>query len=726
MTSRPDPITVSAAALADLLNITVRAARKMAGEKSWPYVEKPGQGRGGIKKLYLLSGLPASIQARYHACRNNDDSQGADLCPAPNPSAPEGAGPFSHARPISPGLSAWQNQVAGARFDLCIAYIKYKETARARKNAGRSRGRVLGAAAREFCELYNFGVSYPDIHQAIGDVAPSTLEKWARALIRGHYNMECLAPQYGQHRRGRRIVSDREMQALIKFALHPNRLRVSQIIRFARYDLEKQGIPSTSSDATLRRALEDWKNDNYDKWIFAREGEKALVDKVLPYIERDASVLDVGECLVADGHMLNFQVINPLTGRPGRAALILWFDWSTRYPAGWNIMFTESTQNIHAALRRAILALGKLPKHVLLDNGKAFKAKVFTQTAVDFEQSGISGLYARLGIEAHFAAPYNARAKLVERFFGTFNELERLLPSYSGRSIDDKPPHMHRNERLHRKLHNTWVPTIDEANAAIRAWAWGEYANRRHDGLGGKTPGEMWRAGIGPGVDDELLRILMMSIVDKTPRRNGIRIMGVNYYHEALYGYRRPVQVRYDIEDMSRVHVYTEDGTEYLCTAEPISSVHPLAATTGNPLDMEALRQGMALQRRLKKQTEAGYRAKSDEIDRLPSIAGICPKDAVIELHSASKNPRITQAESERIEAEAARVKVVQLHKAEPSLFLSAGEAYEHHLMTKLRGEQLTADQVEQMNEYEGSKEYQMLKPYYDGLMKSMACGTAD
>lgn len=46
-----------------------------------------------------------------------------------------------------------------------------------------------------------------------------------------------------------------------------------------------------------------------DKWILAREGMKALKDKVEPYIVRDASVLDVGSVLIADGHRLNFQVI---------------------------------------------------------------------------------------------------------------------------------------------------------------------------------------------------------------------------------------------------------------------------------------------------------------------------------------------------------------------------------------------------------------------------------
>ncbi len=51
-----------------------------------------------------------------------------------------------------------------------------------------------------------------------------------------------------------------------------------------------------------------------------RDGEKALADKVEPYLKRDASLLEVGDVLVADGHRLNFQVINPFTGKTTRAA----------------------------------------------------------------------------------------------------------------------------------------------------------------------------------------------------------------------------------------------------------------------------------------------------------------------------------------------------------------------------------------------------------------------
>ena len=73
---------------------------------------------------------------------------------------------------------------------------------------------------------------------------------------------------------------------------------------------------------TFKRYAENFRNNNYAEWILRREGMKAYHDKVEPYIERDISKIEVGDVLVADGHVLNFQVINPFTGKATRATLV--------------------------------------------------------------------------------------------------------------------------------------------------------------------------------------------------------------------------------------------------------------------------------------------------------------------------------------------------------------------------------------------------------------------
>ena len=81
------------------------------------------------------------------------------------------------------------------------------------------------------------------------------------------------------------------------------------------------------------------------------------------------------------------------------------------------------------------------------------------------------GIYEKLGITTIFANPYNARTKVIERFFKEFQEgFEKLPPSYIGSSIQNKPAYMMRNEKLHKSWHNDYIPTIEETIKMIDMW----------------------------------------------------------------------------------------------------------------------------------------------------------------------------------------------------------------------------------------------------------------
>ncbi len=88
-------------------------------------------------------------------------------------------------------------------------------------------------------------------------------------------------------------------------------------------------------------------------------------------------MLAVGDVLVADGHRLNFQVINPFTGKLYRTVLIGYLDWKSWDLVGYEIMVEESVQCVASALRNSIIRLGKIPKITYQNNGRAFKAPIF-------------------------------------------------------------------------------------------------------------------------------------------------------------------------------------------------------------------------------------------------------------------------------------------------------------------------------------------------------------
>lgn len=367
------------------------------------------------------------------------------------------------------------------------------------------------------------------------------------------------------------------------------------------YVLKNQGAEYIPAPPTFRRFANWYKANYFDKWTLLRDGEKTLKEEVIPHIKRDISKIEVGEVLVADGKRLNFQVINPFTGKPCRATLIGFLDWKSTALVGYEIMLEENTQNIASGLRNAILNLGKIPKFVYLDNGKAFRGKYFMGRA-DFNEVGLKGIYEKLGITTVFANPYNARAKVIERFFLEMQEsFEKLLPSYIGTSIENKPARLRRNEKFHSEIHTEFTPTIQQTIQMINSWL--EYKNSlpcpndRTRSIK-KILDSIERQEINPRELDDL----MMAQEIKTITSQGIRFLKAYYYNDALYGLRQKVIIKYSLFDLSYINVYTTSG-KFLCRADRITLTHPLAHYTGEIKDIEDYKQKIQKQKQLKNRT---------------------------------------------------------------------------------------------------------------------------
>ncbi len=441
----------------------------------------------------------------------------------------------------------------------------------------------------KFIESFNMGLLLPDLKTEIRKLKRSTLYTWLQMHERG--GVDALAPQYT----GAKAVpiTEAEKKFLLTKLLDQNKPTIGDTINKCKWLL---GNESPSSGSKLRRWVNDFRKNNYDLWTLEREGEKALNDKCVPYAERDWRDLTVGEAVVADGHKLNCQVVNPFTGKPSRAMMVLFWDWKSSYPLGWEIMLTESIQCVVAALRNAVITLGKFPKHALLDNGKAFRANIFRKK-FRFQETEIPGIFAKLNIIPHYALPYNAQSKPVERFFRTFNDwFERELPSYTGASIPDKPPRMNRNEKRAQDLHDEWVPTIPEAMELIFRWR-EYYADQRLKARDGQRPRDIFDAEKGPGVDPFALHFLMMTCKARMVHRNGITWNGWHWYHESLYGFKDYVLMFYSYYDLSQVYIFTMKN-EFLCVAKPVEKVLPFAADSEFPEDMAAVQRINALKRK--------------------------------------------------------------------------------------------------------------------------------
>lgn len=488
-------------------------------------------------------------------------------------------------------VSDQAKMTANFRLNIIIALIKFRNKYSTKKQAD-----------SDFLDLYNSGLYLPKAYKFIGSISLGTLHRWLRKYEK-HESAECLQPNYKYSKQGEynSILNDEMKQILLTLLLHPSRYNYGKAIKLTKEILKKRGYEQLPCDLSFKRYAENFRKNNYAEWVLRREGMKAYHDKVEPYIERDISKIEVGDVIVADGHVLNFQVINPFTGRPTRATLVGFLDWKSTALVGYEIMMTESTQCIASALRNAIINLGLIPKVVYQDNGKAFKSRFFQN--VDFEEDLFNGVYGNLNIHSVFAKPYNARAKVIERFFREFQEeLEKGMPSYIGTSIEDKPAWLKRGEKLHaewhKKLTDNHIPTVSEASKYINSWI--EFHNNQpcpNDRT--KTIKECLNSVQKQNIDVQRLDDLMMKTEGRTINKHGITFLNMHYRSEAILGIRDKVNIRYSLFDLSKVNVYSKKG-EFLCVAHRVQKVHPMARVLGTVKDMEEYKYQYEKQQKIK------------------------------------------------------------------------------------------------------------------------------
>ncbi|HPN37206.1 MAG TPA: transposase [Melioribacteraceae bacterium] len=476
-------------------------------------------------------------------------------------------------------------------------------------------------AGEQFVEEFNAG-KYPNLLNMVGEISLKSLYRWKKKLDENKGNIDCLEPKYKPI--GCSSITDIEAEIIIPLILNPNRPLISEIISNAKHFIKARGI-QLKSDATYRRFIENWKSRNIDLWTLGRDGSKAYNDRILKDILRDKDRIEVGDILVADGHKFNVMVINPLTGKATRMTLIMFYDFKSDMPVGWEIMPTENTLAIAGALRNAILRLGRFfnaegyaPKVVYLDNGRAFRGKYFNGTK-DFSDCEIPGLFEKLGIQTIFATPYHGQSKPIERWFKTLGELERRMPSYTGYNIDNKPAMNMRNEVLHKRLYDNSAISLETLQYNMEEFI-KEYSGEAHVGgfYKGLSPAEIFMYSVNKIkqsgnyverlISQKQLIYLMLQDTARKVGKNGIKFRGNYYFNEQMPSIiSSKVTIKYDIWNDNEVYIF-ENGSYLFSASKDDSLYHPAAGILGTDDDMSVLTEAIGIKQRMKKQVVSDFK----------------------------------------------------------------------------------------------------------------------
>lgn len=587
--------------LAGLLGFsTIRSVLLRAEREGWQ--SRPRKGRGGGKE-WLVSSMPEATRRAIQTAeeRRAIEEEAAHNAVLPAPYVKESDVPVPMKRAIMDDKRRYK---ALAKADLLGLYMDWQAK--------------FGSSVKQkqaFILAYQSGTWSKVLMELGPRISWKTLEKW-KLTLRRNGSVLMLVDRRGVDLRGRSMLTEKHHAIIEGQVLHPNAPQIAQCMDRIAARCQAEGLAVPSED-TVRRYVRQYEQTCFDQWTLFREGKKAWNDKCCLSIRRNWELVEVGEVVIADGHTLNFETINPDTGKPTRMTLLLFLDGRSACPLGWEVMATENVACIASAFRRTCIALGKFPRVVYIDNGKAFRARFF-KGCEDFNQAGFlglirdkgctvatSGLYDDLECDVIHAWAYHGQSKPIERFFGTMHSLEVFTPSYTGWDIAHKPARLHRNEKLHQKLHEKMGGrplTLEETFYVLSLWfsAYAQRPNRvRH--LHGRTPGEVLMEGRGPGVDLEKLTLMMLQKEIRTISKDGIRLHNRLYWAPELHSRRHPVLVRWDWQlSLHTVFVYDTNG-EFICEARDrdhyqiASGIHPAARVLGTPEQQRSLSEAITL-----------------------------------------------------------------------------------------------------------------------------------
>ena len=147
-------------------------------------------------------------------------------------------------------------------------------------------------SVKDFMKLYDIRYKNSQTYVKINKVSPATMFRWNKKLKDCNDNWQILLNKYKGFTKSTQL-SDIEKEVFLKFLLHPNQTNIGKAIKLTKYVLQEKGIADFCCDMTYRRFARKYIQEHYDLWVFSREGSKALKDKVIPYIERDISQLEV-------------------------------------------------------------------------------------------------------------------------------------------------------------------------------------------------------------------------------------------------------------------------------------------------------------------------------------------------------------------------------------------------------------------------------------------------
>ena len=443
------------------------------------------------------------------------------------------------------------------------------------------------------------------------------------------------------------------------------------------YAIEKDNIKPESfpSYKTFERYLK--KEVPEQAIYYARKGESAWNKKYAMYVPRDYSKLKAGACWVSDHAQIDVAVsFNNTICFPW---VTVFRDVKTSKWLGW-FLHKESPNSDHIfqAFYYGVTNFG-IPNDVYLDNGKDYRCKDFAggrEHSIKVEHSPKeNSLITNLGISVHFALPYNAQTKPVERDFLKIKEyLSKGCVGYRGGKITERP------EKLKKEIKQNKILSFEEFKVIFDDFIENILNKTPSKGkvLQGKCPDELWSEefAVKKVISKDALKLFCMRTSKPVKiGRNGVHDsqLNINYWGEWMSPQKgRKVFIRRDIKAYQEAWVFDAVTEEYLGKGNIFHETSFLAKTN---IEKSQLQQVMAAKKKEKKSMRSYIDAlqaisEQEKFERVKATLkqDYCSNPNVLEI-SNTKMDQVIRTENKIDQKE-----IIANLKPKRKLYLTAAE----------------------------------------------------
>ena len=409
--------------------------------------------------------------------------------------------------------------------------------------------------------------------------------------------------------------------------------------------VERVNFPSCSTfKRRLRREVP--KQSIY----LARYGESAWNRKYGNYIDRDYSSVICGEVWVSDHAQIDVACLTQ-DGNVVFPWVTAWRDYKSGKWLGWILQSgNPNSDHIFQSFYYAVNEFG-LPKDVIIDNGKDYRSKDFAggrQFKVETNQRKTRSMLGELNVNVHFALPYNAQTKPIERDFLKIKELlSKHCIGYRGGNVVERPEKLAKEIKAGKIIpFEVFKEVFDDF--VINVLNKRPSRGKNHEGL---SPDQLFNQECAEVIkveSDALKLFCTRTSKNYTIRRNGIKDneLGITYWADWMISKTGlKVYLRRDIQNFKVAWVFRADNNAFI---GKVTAVKAVAALHADEISKEAFKDAMAIKKRSLKIAKS-YIKQTREISLEEKCANYKAAYASVEKEIKPKVSRIANTNMDKV-----------------------------------------------------------------------------